>query len=212
MKRLGNLAKQRELYILNRLYGRTRPLPLLPLYADDLRTDAFKALCPDEIAGFDFVRVTLLDLKSAGLVTLDDGWELTEKGRRIVNAFNVKGNTQLIYLASPYSTDHTAKQERWLDEVQQAVDYCFATQSHLYVFSPILYTVPIEKRGVTSVQDWVALDFYILECADELWVLMSEDWEQSKGVAKELDFAELHDIPIEFKTLDDILSLPDIPF
>ena len=157
--------------------------------------------------------VTLLDLKHAGLVKLNKGWELTEKGEALVSSYKQRGNTQLIYLASPCTTNDPDTKQRWLSEVRQAIDYCFATQPHLFVLSPVLLTVPIEDRGVIpAYRDWVYIDFNALEKVDEMWILMSEGWEHSEGIKREIQFADTHGIPIHYKTLQDILALPDIPF
>lgn len=51
-------------------------------YSDDLKNVVeFADACPDDLDRFDFVRVTLLDLKAAGLVECCvNGWKLTDEG------------------------------------------------------------------------------------------------------------------------------------
>ena len=215
MHRLATAAQQRELYILNYLYTYPGSNPTMQsVWAKNFRTPQFQELCNDSQFSFDWIIITLLDLQAAGLIKLQKGWKLTEQGEALVSIYKQRGNRKLIYLASPCTTNDPDTKQRWLSEAQQAIDYCFATQPHLFVFSPVLYTVPIEARGVTlSVgSDWVSIDLNALEKVDEMWVLMSEGYEHSEGIKREIQFAETHGTPIHHKRLDDILSIPHIPF
>jgi hypothetical protein len=69
------------------------------------------------------------------------------------------------------------------------------------VFCPIAHSHPIETIGMTSVRDelfWLHQDFTILSRCDELVVLCIGGWEESSGVAKEVAFANKHNIPVHY--------------
>lgn len=73
------------------------------------------------------------------------------------------------------------------------------------VFSPIAHSHSIEKEapGVsgTTGDFWLEQDLKILSKCDKLFVYKMENWEHSRGIAREIAFAEANGIPVEY--LDD---------
>lgn len=211
MKRhlLGTAAKQREAWILNYIHNAPNSYPTvrdiyLDIYSDDFETAEFRDLCNDTLI-FDFIRVALIDLRTAGLLKLDQGWELTEKGTAIVCILNSRPDAKFVYIASPYSTDDAQQQHKWVADVAKVVDHLTETDPNTYAFSPVLYSHPIGRRGSTPVLGWYDWDFIALERADELRVLMLADWQKSEGIALEIRFAEEHGIPITYTTVEEAL-------
>ena len=96
----------------------------------------------------------------------------------------------MIYLASPYSHDDPAiRQQRY-----EAA--CVAT-AHLIkqgfpVISPIVHShvLHAELGCGGDWETWAAIDRQLIDASIELWVLMLDGWEMSKGVAAEIDYAD----------------------
>lgn len=96
----------------------------------------------------------------------------------------------MIYLASPYSHSDPAVMEERFDAACKAAGYLM-TQGH-HVFSPIAQCHPIAMRtpGMpTDWQFWKAYDEQVIAACDELWVLMLDGWQESRGVAAEKEIA-----------------------
>ncbi len=109
-------------------------------------------------------------------------------------------NHSLIYLASPYShPDDTVRQARF-DAVCRAAGRMMANGA--LVFSPIAHSHPIaEYRQLpTDFGYWEAFDRTILGACKALVVLTLDGWEQSKGVAAEVDIALSLRLPVTFET------------
>ena len=123
----------------------------------------------------------------------------------------------LVYLASPYSA--TAEQvksyvghEAALQEIQGSVarmiqqsrysQVCAAASwlldAGVHVFSPIAHSHGIAEAGNMDInwQAWAALDAVVLRRSDVLVVLMIEGWDESVGVAAEINLAQEADLPV----------------
>ena len=92
------------------------------------------------------------------------------------------------YLASPYSHSDPAVQEQ---RFRAACAAAAKLMSLGYViFSPIAHTHPIALAGnlPRGWDFWESQDQPLLEAATRLWVLTIDGWEQSKGIAAEIQF------------------------
>lgn len=108
--------------------------------------------------------------------------------------------TKAIYLASPYTTDnYWDREERW-DRVCEAAAKLMI-EGHI-VFSPVAHSHPIAQylpeNLVTDHDFWMKQDIEILLHCSELVVLKLDGWEQSKGVAREIQEALDHGIPVRY--------------
>lgn len=106
----------------------------------------------------------------------------------------------LLYLASPYShPDPAVKERRFRDACRIAGRLMKAGHQ---VFAPIPHSHSIEQHfedgQVEGMAFWLEQDFAVLQRCSKLVVLMLDGWEQSKGVAAEIAFAQEHGIPFEF--------------
>jgi len=120
-----------------------------------------------------------------------------------VDAWNEAGRPQsegksLIYLASPYGhPDPAVREERF-----RAVCVVAARlmREGLYVFSPIAHTHPIAEAGdlPKGWDFWKGYDRVMLSACSELWVLCLPGWEESEGVAAEIQIARSLEKPISF--------------
>lgn len=93
---------------------------------------------------------------------------------------------KLIYLASPHtSVDPMVREVRYLQAMKALAQ--LVQEGHL-VFSPIVHTHELAKTYAWPMTfDYYAkLDLAWLEKVDELWVLMLEGWDESKGVTAEI--------------------------
>lgn len=96
----------------------------------------------------------------------------------------------MIYLASPYShPDSAIREKRW----HEAIDACawIAKFEGRAVYSPIVHWHPIAKkhRLPTDHTFWLNLDHVAISLASAVWILTTEGWKTSDGVASEITFA-----------------------
>jgi nucleoside 2-deoxyribosyltransferase len=104
----------------------------------------------------------------------------------------------VIYLASPYShPDESVRISRFHAACDAAASLMRA--GHV-VFSPIAHTHPIAVRNALPLgwEFWKATDEAFLSRCDELYVLMLEGWDTSKGVTAEIEIARALGHPVKF--------------
>lgn len=111
---------------------------------------------------------------------------------------------KFIYLASPYShQDASVREQRFWKACEKAAQY--ATKG-IAVFSPIAHThhmadfMPEEKRMDFDL--WMKLDLPILKDASEIHVLCLDGWRSSRGVGREIEYANQLGIPIKHVYMD----------
>jgi hypothetical protein len=104
---------------------------------------------------------------------------------------------QIIYLACPFRhTDPAVQRKRC------AATHYVAAQLSLegkHVFSPLTHNellIDIIQDAIPG-EHWMQFDLAILSICKHLYVLQMEGWELSKGVAREIAFAEERGIPIQ---------------
>jgi len=110
--------------------------------------------------------------------------------------------SNLIYLASPYSKFPGGREEAFNTICKKAAQ--LMEQGHL-IFCPIAHSHPIEDIGMTKIHDgdfWLKQDFAVLAACKELWVYKMPSWEDSYGVAKEIEFANKNNITVKFIDYD----------
>ena len=105
----------------------------------------------------------------------------------------------LVYLASPY-TAKTAKQreQRFRAVCKKAAELMLAGEE---IFCPIAHSHPIEVHGMDERQSgdfWLRQDFAVLDSCKKMIVYCMPGWQESKGIAREVEFATAKGIPIEF--------------
>lgn len=110
----------------------------------------------------------------------------------------------LIYLASPYSTPCPVLLEERVKRTGEAAAKLIE-KGHL-IFSPIVSSHPIAhlvsfspvNHAEGELSGWMAYDFAMIDKCDEVWVLMLDGWEKSRGVEAETDYAEERGKPVKF--------------
>ena len=104
----------------------------------------------------------------------------------------------MIYLAGPYSHNDPEVRESRYNEHLRHLAHCL--NDGLVVFSPIVHwhVVATTHMLPTEWAFWRTLDFAFLERCDRLFVLKLDGWENSVGLAAELEFARQRNIPIEY--------------
>lgn len=107
---------------------------------------------------------------------------------------------QLIYLASPYSSDNKqVMQRRYEFNVATVCDYL---HKGIFLFSPIVHNHPVAQLRDLG-RDWLfwkAYDENFLARCDELWVLQLAGWHVSVGVQAEINFALNRGMPVQYLT------------
>jgi nucleoside 2-deoxyribosyltransferase len=111
----------------------------------------------------------------------------------------VKVEDTLVYIASPYShPDPKVKEQRYEQACKAAAWYM---DLGFQVFCPIAHSHPIETIGMGSIRNeafWLHQDFAILRHCDRLVVLTIDGWRESQGVAREIEFACVNKIPVDY--------------
>jgi hypothetical protein len=104
----------------------------------------------------------------------------------------------LVYLASPYSNPDPAVRHARFEEACRVA--LWLMDSGLAVFSPIAHSHPIEQccGRVEGLDFWMKQDIAVLRHCSKVIVLRLWGWEQSKGVAREIELAEQLQIPVEY--------------
>ena len=99
--------------------------------------------------------------------------------------------TKLIYVASPYTSFSRKVEEIRNIEVAAAMGYLMVKLPELAFFSPICHTHPIATlcKLPGNWEFWKRYDEAMLSRCDEIWVLCIDGWEDSKGIAAELELA-----------------------
>lgn len=104
----------------------------------------------------------------------------------------------MIYLASPYSSDSKdIEAARY-----RAVAGYIAMQYRLglKMYSPIVacHHLSLEHQLPGDAKWWEAFNHDMLKRCDALWVLCLPGWEESRGVKKEIEYAESSGVPINY--------------
>lgn len=106
---------------------------------------------------------------------------------------------KLVYLAAPYRD--TGGNNPDVEESRRQAATLFARvammeREGVAIYSPLTHSVPIEKEGFEfSGIDWYEHGLELLSRCDEVWVLPLDGWEESKGVALEIERAKQFGIP-----------------
>lgn len=102
----------------------------------------------------------------------------------------------MIYLASPYSDPDTDVMEDRFNAVCINAGRLMIEGNNVY--SPIVHNHPIATRVnmPRGWEFWEEHDLHALERCSELWVLMLDGWDKSKGVAREIKYAIENNKPI----------------
>ena len=116
-----------------------------------------------------------------------------------------------IYLASPYSHHDPAVREiRALKAADAAL--ALIERGHA-VYSPIAaWHHWCGFKGLPfTFAHWRPQDEAMIEASQELWVLMLDGWEESEGVAEEINTALLEMIPVKYIDPDTLVVFNSPP-
>lgn len=109
-----------------------------------------------------------------------------------------------IYLASPYSHElASVREERYHAACKKTAQYA---NKGISVFAPIVHSHPVAAfmapEKTMDFDLWMKMDLPLLKDAHELHVLCLEGWRSSRGVTREIEFAQQCGIPIRHVFLD----------
>lgn len=109
-----------------------------------------------------------------------------------------------IYLASPYShPEASVREERFKAACKKAAQYLSKGKA---CFSPIAHSHPIadymEEAARMDFELWMKADLPLLKDAAELHVLCLDGWRTSRGVTREIEYADQVGIPVKQVYLD----------
>lgn len=112
----------------------------------------------------------------------------------------------MIYIGSPYSHPHPL-----VREARTKIATLYASKlvrEGRVVFSPLTHFHFIadfmSEKECLDVDLWLKQDLFFLEKAKELHVLQTDEWEESKGLKREIEFAEKNNIMIKYLSKEDI--------
>lgn len=111
---------------------------------------------------------------------------------------------KFIYLASPYSNpDPAVREQRYHDACKKTAQY---VNKGIAVFAPIVHSHPVsefmEPAKCMDFDLWMAMDLPILKDAAELHILCIDGWRASRGVTREVEFAQSLGIPVKQVYMD----------
>lgn len=111
---------------------------------------------------------------------------------------------KFIYLASPYShPDPAVREGRYVAACRKTAQYA---RKGIAVFAPIVHSHPVaaymEPEQCMDFDLWMKLDLPILKDAHEMHILCIEGWRTSRGVTREIEFADSLGIPVKQVFLD----------
>lgn len=116
---------------------------------------------------------------------------------------------KLIYVANAYSSKlkdpiQASKQRA---ERRTLEAYAGLKLKQLYdvtVILPIALSAAMADLGLldTGFDQWASDDYTFINRCDEMWVLVSDGWDESYGVKSELEFAFRHGIPVKYINKD----------
>lgn len=103
-----------------------------------------------------------------------------------------------VYLASPYShPDPSVRHARHVEACKKAAQYI---NKGIAVFSPIAQSHPVadhmDEAQRMDFDIWMKVDLPLLRMASELHVLCIEGWRTSRGVTREIEYADQLGIPV----------------
>lgn len=105
----------------------------------------------------------------------------------------------LIYLASPYSKYPGGRTAAYKEACRMAG---LLMHQGYKVFCPIAHSHSIEMEAFPDNPQngdwWLEQDFAVLKQCGGLFVYKMPGWEDSYGVQKEIEFAKIHGIPVEY--------------
>ena len=107
---------------------------------------------------------------------------------------------KLVYIASPYSHDEEHVMQHRYEMVR---DFTAGVMLHGSVvpYSPIVHCHDMGKVNnlPKTYNFWMQVDETFIRHCDEVWVLMIDGWDKSKGIQKEIEFAIRLRIPVLYK-------------
>jgi hypothetical protein len=106
--------------------------------------------------------------------------------------------SNLIFISSPYSHPDDNIREQNYEKVSQIVaEY---VSNGVIAISPITYghTLIKFKNMPNDWQFWNNFCLSLLKRCDELWVLKMDGWNNSKGIAEEIEFAIKNNIRVKY--------------
>ncbi len=116
-----------------------------------------------------------------------------------------------IYLASPYTIETI-----WLRCLRyvQAVDATrYILQKGFPVYSPIVHwhEASIHYEIPMDVTYWSIFNKPFMDACSQMWVLMLDGWNESKGIEEETEYARFLDKPVRFLCISgpDLLMLDE---
>ena len=121
----------------------------------------------------------------------------------IVNGLHVKnkqtiGEVKIIYLASPYTAKTKELQEANYQAVLRLCGKLLAKRNN--VWSPIVHchTMAVLYNLPTDFKFWQEYNHDFIRRCDAVWVACIPYWQNSKGVADEIEFANYLNLPIKY--------------
>lgn len=112
----------------------------------------------------------------------------------------------MIYLASPYSAHELNGEVNEIKQHGRYLQACVATGMIMkrgdLVYSPIVHWHIVDQmfRGEIGYEDYLAADCEMITKCDEVHVLCIDGWEESKGVAVEIEYAKKFNKPVKYFT------------
>lgn len=99
---------------------------------------------------------------------------------------------RLIYLAGPYSNKSKYIMARRRKAFAEVVAHYMEYAENVCLYSPILHNAEVAHlfNLPHNFNFWAQRDFFMIKKSTALWVLTIEGWQDSYGLAQEIEYAE----------------------
>ena len=116
----------------------------------------------------------------------------------------------MLYIASPYRHDDADVRAERFKKVYKYTDYLL--QEGFVVYSPIVYTLPLERNAINPRYGWLHHNLRVLTRCTRMQVLCLDGWRDSEGVHEELMVAWEKGMGVDYVyELGDLYEVTSIP-
>jgi hypothetical protein len=114
----------------------------------------------------------------------------------------------MIYLASPFT--HKDRHVEFLRFTQTLKAVYDLIKTDKMVFSPVVHCYPMHAfLGASGDYNyWMVWNWSMLRRCDKLWILCLNEWDTSKGIRGEIEYALINHIEISLLNPDSLTTVP----
>ncbi len=117
---------------------------------------------------------------------------------------------ELTYIAAPYSHEDPEVVKQRMEIIYGVMAF-FSKEKNMHVTTPLFMHELVERRPMPSdFEFWQTYCLNLLKRCDRMVVLKIDGWEKSSGVAGEIEFCKMNNIPVDYWDINVIINEKDI--